>query len=435
MCGYASICTTRNLTIRTLRLRTIGKKEKLGSATGGVKKKVFLSKRDKVLPLKIKTVRVVLNISQGELAKRIGCSRVAVSMWEGNAVKNNKKVLPSRLNLKKIADLIDVPVEMLDDENLASEDFHEILLDNTISKELDSSFLKQYWNGEFDSPVPDDYEALLKAKMVKTKPEYTVRRDESGKVIPGKHIDLKIGDSVRVSDSSAFPVARFAAWRKKRYGSKRYEALLESMELFKGGHVERMQKLLDTRDFDRRYKRKEKYNRIGSSGGIASLPQAMFLPQEFHRNEGHHQGKVAKSYNFWPGVWSDLDEEILDFQEKYGGAFVWNEYAMEFDFACEPTKTIVKYATLHENQDINELRGEIEHLVGYLLIMEKMLGKSWHKYIFIYDRNAHKSKMPSIYLEQGPPAWMREITEACGISVLFFSRRKDAVETHLNLIK
>tara|TARA_R100001086_G_C11744029_1_gene233335 strand:- start:13 stop:609 length:597 start_codon:yes stop_codon:yes gene_type:complete len=112
--------------------------------------KLFLSKRDKILPQKIKVIRLRLNISQSELAKRIGCSRVAVSMWEGNAVKDNRKVLPSRLNLKKLANLVDIPLEILDDEKFSVEYLYQNLIGEVLGEVLEDSLEKKYLDRRFN---------------------------------------------------------------------------------------------------------------------------------------------------------------------------------------------------------------------------------------------------------------------------------------------
>lgn len=416
----------------------------MGDRPNIVAKRIELTKREKVLPDKIKTARLKLDVTQFELAQKLGCSRIAVSMWESNVVGEKRKVLPTKNNLEKLADLLDVPFALLDDEDIDAEALHNILNDKEIDKETDGSFLTKYHNGVFDHALPKNYDV-----------EFAVRRDKkTGKVIKGaKAIKLDIRENLKIGEggeaAGIFPMGSFNEWRTKRGKSKRYKQISDVMDLYKSGIVKRVGEVLERQENERGIRGVKEWiqdKRIKHGRGIKQFEKRSgleaLLPlveRKIIENEDSYsrvvveRAKAARSYNFWPGVGMLCEEEVPQFQERYGGAFAWENYSMEFDFCCERTKCVARYATLHKHNEIDLMKVEIERMCGQLLVMEKMYGKRLNKYILIYDRES-RHENSSKFSQFGPPKWMQQLTQSCKISVLFFSKSKEAVETLLNLV-
>ncbi len=395
--------------------------------------KIELTRREKVFPEKIKIARKLLDLTQGELADKLKCSRVTVSMWESNVTK----ILPTRTNLEKLADLLDVPLELLDDEDINAEALWTICKDKEIDKKLeaDANFMTKYCNGEFDHPLPKNYSVDVQV----------LRDKKTGEVIKGaKHFDLRINDEIKIIDfgKQPFPIDAFRKWREQRNKSKRYQKLRDAMQLYKDGSVKRFTELLDKSELlhDKRIKHGrhiKSHEKISSNSGLEALlplvDRKIIGDEDSYSRVAIERANAAKSYNFWPGVGMLCEEQVPQFQERYGGAFVWDQYSMEFDFCCERTGCVARYATLHKHNEIDLMKAEIERMCGQLLVMEKMYGKKLNKYILIYDRESRHEPL-SKFQEFGPPKWMAQLTQSCKISVLFFSKSKEAVETLLNLV-
>ena len=96
--------------------------------------------QEKSLQKKIKIIRLKLKLSQEDFAKKLGVSRIAVSMWESNVKKEGKSILPSQKNMIKMANLVEVSSEWLSDHAISVESFYEKIMGNKFNS-LDKSQL------------------------------------------------------------------------------------------------------------------------------------------------------------------------------------------------------------------------------------------------------------------------------------------------------
>src|SRR5574337_308703 len=91
-----------------------------------LKNKIFFSKENKMLPERLKTLRLEAKLTQNEIAKKLQISKMTYSYWENG--KRNPK------NVQQIADFFNVSTDYL----LGNTDIKSKNLETDLNKTLDT---------------------------------------------------------------------------------------------------------------------------------------------------------------------------------------------------------------------------------------------------------------------------------------------------------
>ena len=395
---------------------------------------------ENLISQKIRLIRGFLRMNQTQFADAIGVSRMAVGLWESKARKRRKdkttgkvhvgaKILPSQENYKKIAELVGIEGFVISTPEIGPEYLYRLLTE-TKRPGSDSPFT--------DEELIEDLREYADAGLLKQKDEEEVKKEV-----------LKM-----VDDNSKTTIALNADEIRKRLADPHLESS-EQLKLLK-----MLRKLVDYEHIsnynhskkgltgnreDSFYYGDKKTSAGGAIGGPLSakakkeledlnVPVADSVPpdymnrvkkqidditvkaKEINKPSGSKGSPLeTKSNGFWIAVQYFVDKaEVSDchfFKTMY-----YDDYEHNYDLWVKKVKLLVRFCTLHNRNEIDLLKAEIERLVGSLFILEKIIGVPQRKEIWVYDRESDKAGK---FIDSRHPKWLESLQKSTGINIAY----------------